>query len=419
MPTDITARQRFANCFSGYLKMGMHPALPQGDLGKPWTNEAFADKAGLDRKSIGNWKTGRNLPSDQNLLLIEQIFFGADNTHLPAKSELRDLHRLAALELKHAQFAGTLLVNQASELPVVVSDSIIEIGSYYSSNNSQKTLAKMIKIEGVGLHSGVLCRVTLLPAPANTGHFFKLLDECGATIAGGTASISALRASKFTSKLVYDGHEVGCIAHLLAALKMCDIDNCVIEVFGPEIPVLDGSAAPFAQSILKAGTIDLFAKRSVFTLSKTLLIEDGDTHLEFLPSAGLQVHVSVDFPDTIIGKQSAEYFEFRDDLLHDFSIARPIAFINETERLVRDGLILGGSLANSIVIASDNWTLLNLDGFRCENELARHKIIDVIGDLVCLSFSINIRVVAYRSRHALIVEALKKLYETSSHWIQE
>ncbi len=419
MPTEITARNRFANCFSGYLKMGMHPALPKGELGKPWTGQAFADRAGLDRKSVSNWKTGRNLPSDQNLLIIEQIFFGADSTHLSAKSELRDLHRLAALELKHAQFAGTLLVNNEPELPVVVSDTIIEIVSGHPSINSQKTIAKTIRIEGVGLHSGQLCKVNLLPAPANTGHWFELLDGVGAPIASGLASISALKASKFTSMLVYDGRAVGCIAHLLAALKICDIDNCIIEVIGPEIPILDGSAAPFAQSILKAGTIDLFAKRNVFTLHKQLIIEQGNARLEFTPSVGLQIDVSVDFPDTIIGRQTAEYVEFQHDLLGDFSIARPIAFINETEKLARDGLILGGSLANSIVVASDNRTLLNPNGFRCENELARHKIIDVIGDLVCLSFSTNLRIVAYRSSHALIVESLKALFKNSSHWTQE
>lgn len=419
MPNEITARKRFANCFSGYLKMGMHPALPTGALGKPWTDQAFADRAGLDRKSVNNWKTGRNLPSDQNLLVIEQILFGAASTHLSAKSALRDLHRLAALELKHAQYAGTLLVFDEPVLPVVVSDMIIEIGSGHPSINSQKTLAKAIRIEGVGLHSGQLCKVNLLPAPANTGHRFELLDGVGTQIASGVASISALKASKFTSRLVYDECAVGCIAHLLAALKICDIDNCIIEVIGPEIPILDGSAAPFAQSILKAGTIDLFAKRKVFTLHKELIIEQGNARLEFSPSVGLQIDVSVDFNDTIIGRQSAEYVEFEHDLLGDFSIARPVAFINETEKLVRDGLILGGSLANSIVVASDNRSLLNPSGFRCENELARHKIIDVIGDLVCLSFSTNLRIVAYCSSRTLIVESLKALFENTSHWTYE
>lgn len=399
--------------------MGMHPALPQGELAKPWTNESFAAKAGLDRKSISNWKSARNLPSDQNLLLIEQILFGAGSDHQSAKSELRDLHRLAALELKHAQFAGTFLVDHEPDSPVVVSDSLIEIGPGPPPDNSQKTLAKNIRIEGVGLHSGVLCKVNLLPAPANTGHFFKLLDGAGKLIASGKASISALRSSKFTSKLIYETHEVGCIAHILAALKMCDIDNCIIEVIGPEIPILDGSAAPFAQSIMKAGNVNLFATRSKFTLCKELVFERGISRVEFKPSFGLQIAVSVEYPGTIIGIQTVEYVESRDDLLRDFSIARPIAFLNETENLVRDGHILGGSLANSIVVASDNKTLLNPNGFRCESELARHKTIDLIGDLVCLSFSPNLKVKAHRSGHALIVESLRRLAEDPSNWILE
>lgn len=243
----------------------------------------------------------------------------------------------------------------------------------------QHTLASAINMNGIGLHSGTEVTMTLRPGEADSGLVFvrtDVTDRDNVVPARWDAVVDTRLCTVIGND---DGVTVGTIEHLMAALRGCGIDNVVIEIDGPEVPVMDGSAAPFVEKIDEAGVQVLEAPRRAIKILKEVSVEvDGKT-VRLTPAIGSTFGGRIDFDHPSIGKQKYEIQLLNGNFRHDLADARTFGFAHEVEALRRNGLALGGSLDNAIVL--DDTSVLNKDGLRYYDEFIRHKLLDAIGDL--------------------------------------
>lgn len=278
----------------------------------------------------------------------------------------------------------------------------------------QRTIKHTIRASGVGLHSGEKVFLTLMPGPVDSGIVFRRSDiENSPDIPVGALSINETTMS---SNLIKDGVKVGTIEHLMSALAGLGIDNAIIEVSAPEIPIMDGSAGPFVFLIQAAGIVEQDAPKKFVRIKRRIEVTDGDKVAAFNPYNGFKVSFTIDF----------NHPAFRDEhkfasvdfsttaYVKEVSRARTFGFLREIEYLRSNNLALGGSMENAIVV--DDEGVMNEDGLRYEDEFVRHKMLDAIGDLYVLGHSIVGEFEGYKSGHALNNRLLRELLNQPDAW---
>ncbi len=270
---------------------------------------------------------------------------------------------------------------------------------------NQRTLKAPVTCQGVGLHSGTRVELTLRPAPADSGIVFVRTD-LSPTVEIPARSENVVDTS-FATTLGRDGVRVGTVEHLLAALSGLGIDNVRVELTGPEVPIMDGSAAPFVYLIRTAG-IELQRKLKRFlVVRKSLEVSEGSRRAQISPAAQFGVSCTIDFDHPLISDQKLDV-QMSDRVFHrEISRARTFGFLRDVETMKRMGLALGGSLENAIVV--DDFNILNPEGLRFADEFVRHKILDIIGDLALCGMPVIGHFSSEKSGHALNQRLLRRL----------
>jgi len=266
----------------------------------------------------------------------------------------------------------------------------------------QKTLRRTIECSGVALHSGQHVRVRLHPARRDSGITFLRRDLGGVTLRLRKARIA--RADHATT-VAGKAFTVTTVEHLLAALRIMGVDNAVVELDGSEIPIMDGSAAPFIYLIREAGTRRQPAPRSYLVLRKSVEINDDGRSIIMLPAERLRVSYSIDFSGTFIGRQSLSRTLHQQLFIDEIAPARTFCFLWEVAALRERGLALGGSLENAVVVDESG----PMNRLRFPDEFVRHKILDLVGDLALLGMPVLGHVVANKSGHSLHARLVDEL----------
>ncbi|WP_439541236.1 UDP-3-O-acyl-N-acetylglucosamine deacetylase [Hyphomicrobium sp.] len=278
----------------------------------------------------------------------------------------------------------------------------------------QTTIARDIKVNGTGVHSGAPVSVILHPAAADTGLRF-LVTKRGRVTADIPAKVCNVKNLTLCTVIGNeDGITVSTVEHLLAALRGLQIDNCVIEIDSKEVPIMDGSSQPFVEAIDEVGIRELSAPRRFLKVLKPVRVEEGECWGELTPHSGFHLDVEIDFPSPIIGKQRLAFEMSPGVFRNELCNARTFGFMSDVERLWKAGLALGANLTNTVAIGDDR--VMNREGLRDPQEFVRHKMLDAVGDL---SLSGHPILGAYRSvkgGHRLNSLVLQKLLEDTSAW---
>jgi UDP-3-O-[3-hydroxymyristoyl] N-acetylglucosamine deacetylase len=259
------------------------------------------------------------------------------------------------------------------------------------------------------LHSGRKATLTLRPAPADTGIRFRRTDIPGLEI---PATVQHLASIHYATALGGAAGSVETVEHLLAALVSLGIDNVVVELDCPEVPIMDGSAAPFVYLIQEAGVKTLGVPRKYLKVQRPISLTCGDKQISLYPSDHLKVSYSISFDHPLLRHQTHTTRVTEDTFIEQIAPARTFGFMKEVEMLRQRGLALGGSLDNAIVLGETGV----LNALRFEDEFVRHKILDVIGDLALVGYPIIGHVVAHRGGHALHTAFAAKILEETDAW---
>jgi len=264
----------------------------------------------------------------------------------------------------------------------------------------QHTLREVVEFEGVGLHTGAAGRVRIRPQVAGSGLRFRLDGGSASFPAHAEYVVETRRAT-----VVGDGQaSVSTVEHVLSALFALGVDNALLEVEGPEIPVLDGSAAPFAGAIARVGLVDQHEPRPTFSLEQPMIFHDGDAVLIVAPSDRFRIRFAVDFADPI-GAQFLDIAVDAESFAREIAPARTFGYLRDVEALLRAGLARGGSLDNALVFDADG----PMTPLRWPNEVVRHKTLDLIGDFALLGAWPLCEVVSVKSGHRLHAQAVRGL----------
>lgn len=278
----------------------------------------------------------------------------------------------------------------------------------------QRTLKTTIRATGVGLHTGEKVYMTLRPAAVNAGITFHRVDlEEPVAI---PADPQLVGETMLGTTLVKDGVKVATVEHLLSALAGLGIDNLNVDLSGPEVPIMDGSAGPFVFLLQSAGIEEQNAAKKLIRIKKKIRVEDGDKWVELLPFNGFKVDFEVYFNHPVFNKLSQQAtIDFSStSFLKEVSRARTFCFLRNVEALREQNLTLGGSMNNAIVL--DDYRILNEDGLRYANEFVIHKILDVIGDAYLLGHNLVGEIRAYKSGHDLNNKLFRAMLEDESAW---
>ncbi|MGL9773108.1 MAG: UDP-3-O-acyl-N-acetylglucosamine deacetylase [Sodalis sp. (in: enterobacteria)] len=279
----------------------------------------------------------------------------------------------------------------------------------------QRTLKRIVQATGVGLHTGKKVTLTLRPAPANTGVIYRRTDLNPPV--DFPADAKSVRDTMLCTCLVNE-HDVriSTVEHLNAALAGLGIDNIIVEVDAPEIPIMDGSASPFVYLLLDAGIEALNSAKKFLRLKQAVRVEDGDKWTELAPYNGFTLDFTIDFKHPAIDASSQRYFlNFSaESFVRQISRARTFGFMRDIEYLQSRGLALGGSFDCAIVV--DDYRVLNEDGLRFEDEFARHKTLDAIGDLFMCGHNIIGAFSAFKSGHAMNNKLLQAVLARQEAW---
>jgi UDP-3-O-[3-hydroxymyristoyl] N-acetylglucosamine deacetylase len=278
------------------------------------------------------------------------------------------------------------------------------------SNWNQRTVAKRASVSGVGLHSGRPASLALAPAPADSGITFVRTD-LGVEI---PARADLVVDTVLSTSLGSGRARVATVEHVLAALSGLGIDNCRIEVDGPEIPILDGSAAPFVWLVQEAGIERQRAGKRFLVIDQPVEVREGDKLARLDPAGEMSVRFTVDFDHPLITDQTYEFRLSDRRFAREVAPARTFCFLRDIELMKSRGLAQGGSLDNAIVI--DEFSILNPEGLRFPDEFARHKVLDAMGDLSLVGMPVIGALTAVKSGHAMNQGLVRKVLATpSSH----
>lgn len=283
-----------------------------------------------------------------------------------------------------------------------------------AGTTKQKTLKAEIGCTGVALHSGRETRLTLKPAAENSG-----IRICRTDLVNGAREIIVNWDNVVDTRLATTvgndhGSTVSTVEHLAAALAGCEIDNVLIEVDGPEIPIMDGSSAPFVFLIECAGTVEQSATRTAIKILKPVTVGDETRSLSILPANEFSLAFEIDFDSSAIDRQERTFQRIGADFKSDISRARTFGFDHEVEALRSAGLARGGSLENAVVVSGDK--ILNEGGLRFDDEFVRHKILDCVGDLYLAGGPVIGEVIASKSGHELNNALLRAVFADDDAW---
>ena len=278
----------------------------------------------------------------------------------------------------------------------------------------QRTLRNSIKATGVGLHTGEKVLLTLSPAPVDTGIVFRRADLN--PVAEIPARADLVGETTLSTCLIHNDARVSTIEHLLSAMAGLGVDNAYVDVTAPEIPIMDGSAAPFVFLLQSAGLVEQHAPKKFIRVKREVTVTDGDKSATFLPLEGFKISFGIDFDHPVFKHRAAttEIDFSTTSFVREISRARTFGFVDEIEYLRSKGLARGGSMDNAIVI--DDYKVLNNDGLRYEDEFVKHKVLDAIGDLYLLGYSLIGEYQAFKSGHALNNQALRTLISQKDAW---
>lgn len=276
----------------------------------------------------------------------------------------------------------------------------------------QKTLKAPIHCRGVGLHSGVRVGMTLHPAAPGAGIVFRRSDADGALIPARWQNV--VESALCTTLGNGEGLSVATVEHLMAALAGLEIDNLLIELDGPEVPVMDGSAAPFVFLIECAGILEQDAPRRAIKVMKPVNVGTPGKSASLLPGAGFSVNFAIDFASGAINRQDIALALAPESFKTEISRARTFGFLHELDQMRAAGLARGGSLDNAVVISGDQ--VLNAEGLRYDDEFVRHKALDAVGDLYLAGAPLLGHFRGVRSGHALNRRLLEALFSDPAAW---
>lgn len=278
----------------------------------------------------------------------------------------------------------------------------------------QRTLKKEVSATGVGLHNGEKVTLTLLPAAIDTGVVFRRTDLPGMPEIQATPD--AVSDTRMCSALEKNGARVATVEHVMSALAGLGVDNVIVAVDGSEIPIMDGSSGPFIFLLQSAGIVEQAAAKKFLRVIKKVEVMEDDKWVTFEPYHGFKMDFTIDFAHPVFENSSNNVkIDFADNTyISEISRARTFGFMHEVEYLRANGLARGGSLDNAIVL--DEFRVLNTDGLRYEDEFAKHKVLDAIGDLYMLGHPLLGSYTAYKSGHGLNNKLIRALLADVSAW---
>lgn len=274
----------------------------------------------------------------------------------------------------------------------------------------QRTLAKSISVTGVGLHSGERVRLGLHPAASDTGIRFRRIDLTGEQGRIVQLTPELINDTRLSSTVVTeDGIRIGTIEHIMSAFAAYGIDNILVELNAPEIPIMDGSSLPFIYLLQDAGVVDQPVEKRFLRIKETVTLVEKNKWVKFTPYEGFQVTLTIDFDHPVFNRSNQTFkIDFSgQSYIDEISRARTFGFMQEVELMRSHNLGLGGNLNNAIVI--DDMDILNPEGLRYPDEFVRHKILDAIGDLYVLGHPIIGAFEGYKSGHAINNVLLRQL----------
>ena len=289
-----------------------------------------------------------------------------------------------------------------------------KIKNNISVRSYQRTLKNPISFSGVGLHSGEEVTVALHPAGVDSGIVFERID-----IQGDQSIVNAtwdnVVDTQFCSKIGNRfGVTVSTVEHLMAALAGCGVDNALIKIDGLEVPIMDGSAAPFVTLIDQAGLVELKAQRKVIRILKPVEVKCGESHAILTPADECLLDVKIDFKGTVVSDQGLKMGLVNGAFCKELAEARTFGFLDEVEAMRAAGLVKGGSLDNAIIV--DGIDILNKEGLRFKDEFVRHKMLDALGDLYLAGALIIGRFSGLKCGHSINNKLLRALFADTQAW---
>lgn len=280
----------------------------------------------------------------------------------------------------------------------------------------QKTLAKQVDLNGVGVHSGLPVHVCLKPAPQGTGIIFVRTD-----VKDQPNVIPALWSYVVDTRLCTllansAGVKVGTIEHLMAALRGADVSNVIIEIDGPEVPIMDGSSAAFIEAIDSVGVVEQEAPVYAIKVLEPIEVRDGDKYVRLMPSDQETYSGTIIYENQVIGHQSYEMTFVNGNFRHELADSRTFGLFEEVDALRSMGLAKGGSLENAIVVTKDS--VMNPEGLRHEDEFIRHKLLDAVGDLYLAGAPVIAAYEGVRLSHGMNNALLRTLFARPQSWVR-
>ncbi len=278
----------------------------------------------------------------------------------------------------------------------------------------QRTLKSVVRATGVGLHSGEKVELTLRPAQPNTGIVFRRLDL--PQPADVRADAYKVGDTRLCSTLEDGGVKVATVEHLMSAFAGLGVDNAYVDLTGPEVPIMDGSASPFVFLLQSSGIVEQPVAKRFIRIKKTVETREGDKWARFDPYAGFKLSFSIEFDHPVFEKSSQKVvLDFAEtSYTKEVARARTFGFMQDVENLRASGLAMGGSLDNAVVM--DEYRVLNADGLRYTDELVKHKILDAIGDLYLLGHAVIGAFSAHKSGHGLNNALLRATLAQADAW---
>lgn len=276
----------------------------------------------------------------------------------------------------------------------------------------QTTIAQKARFRGVGLHSGAAVRLAILPAPVDHGIVFVRTDLGGVRIAARWDNVIPSQLCTLLDN--GEGATVSTIEHVMAALVGTGINNAVVEVNGPEIPILDGSSAPFVQGILDAGLRKQTSALRAIRVLRTVEVRHGEGFARLSPADHLEIHFDIDFTDAAIGHQEKRLDMANGSFVHELMDSRTFCRQADVIKMQENGLALGGTYLNAVVIDGDK--VLSPGGLRHQDEAVRHKMLDAVGDLGLAGAPLLARYTGHRAGHAMTNKLLRALFAAPDAW---
>lgn len=274
----------------------------------------------------------------------------------------------------------------------------------------QRTLRQEVSFSGIGLHTGRHATVRLKPAPRDSGIIFNRVDRMAVI----RSHIGAVTDTAFATTLGNGNVKIKTVEHILAALSGLGIDNLIIEVDGPEIPILDGSSTELVSIILQGGIAKQGKKMPYMRIIKPVLMDDGHAEIALFPYEGRKITFRIHFNHHLLGEQNLSVELNEETFIKEVAPARTFGFLKDVQYMMANGLAKGGSLNNAIILGDDG--VLNSSGLRFKDEFVRHKILDCIGDFSLIGFPIYGHILSNKAGHSTNLKFMKKLISCPECW---